>query len=198
MIATADVGTVGLFSGADLPPGSWGTRHRCQLSCQAGGVDENPSLGAGRARPVLVALVVLLGNPPALPYDRPFLLRPLQRPAWQVPIENLIRYRADLLPTLEGEHAEPEANIIGEVEFPPLDRCRASGRRSLLLPRFRRLGVAPPSVVNLLNTALPCKLGRIARHRLGRFRRRRALEDPRGQGQAVLLGVRRHGSAPPR
>src|SRR5512135_2242685 len=89
---------------------------------------------------------------PALPHDRAFLLRPLQRPARQVPIENLIRYRADLLPTLEGEQAQPEANIIGEVEFPPIDRPRPSrqypDRHGLVErpppPLGARMGKCPP------------------------------------------------------
>ncbi|MGE5688868.1 MAG: hypothetical protein ACM34D_15370, partial [Gemmatimonadota bacterium] len=37
----------------------------------------------------LVALVVLHGKPP-LPYDRPFLIRALQRPVRQVPVQDLV------------------------------------------------------------------------------------------------------------
>src|SRR5512135_1143112 len=42
LIATADVGAVGLCSGAN-PPGSWGTRHRCRPSCQARGGTKTPA-----------------------------------------------------------------------------------------------------------------------------------------------------------
>jgi hypothetical protein len=104
------------------------------------------------------------------------LLRPLQRPARQVPIENLICYRADLLPTLERQHAEPETDVFGEVEFPPLDRRRAGGRRRLLLPRLRRLGGTPHGVVNLLNAALPRWLGRNLNEMLTYFERTASLK----------------------
>jgi hypothetical protein len=63
VIATADVGAVGLCSGADPPPGSWGTRHRYPAIMPGRGVDENPGLGAGRARPVLVARSSCLAIP---------------------------------------------------------------------------------------------------------------------------------------
>jgi hypothetical protein len=78
VIATADVRAVGLCFGAD-PPGSWGTRLRCRLSCQAGGWTKTPAWEPVERGGDVVALVVPLGNP--LPYDRYNLLRSLQRPA---------------------------------------------------------------------------------------------------------------------
>src|SRR5512135_1070952 len=78
LIATADVGAVGLCSGADLP-GSWGTRLRCRPSCQAEGWTKTPTWEPVARGGDVVALVVPLGNP--LPYDRYNLLRSLQRPA---------------------------------------------------------------------------------------------------------------------
>src|SRR5512142_1175643 len=43
LIATADVRAVGLCSSGADPPGSWGTRHRCRPSCQAGGWTKTPA-----------------------------------------------------------------------------------------------------------------------------------------------------------
>src|SRR4051812_1470281 len=55
------------------------------------------------------------GRPPPYPDRRGRLtvrmhvsLRPLKAPLRQVPVEHLIRYRRYLLPTLEGQHPQPE------------------------------------------------------------------------------------------